>query len=59
MFKDDPKATQVLQGLLDGLKKNEIMTRYGLDERKYAAAVRRIRVKLLGRRNMGAKKHGR
>ena len=34
MFKDDPEATQVLQGLLDGLKKNEIMTRYGLDEKE-------------------------
>ena len=34
MFKDDPEATQVLQGLLDGLKKNEIMPRYGLDEKE-------------------------
>jgi CheY-like chemotaxis protein len=51
MFKHDPEATQVLQGLLDGLKKNAIMPRYGLDERRYAATVRRIRVKLLDRRN--------
>jgi len=59
MFKDDPEATQVLQALLDGLKKNAIMQRYGLDERKYAATVRRIRVKLLGRRNRGGDKHDR
>lgn len=60
MFKDDSEATQVLQGLLDGLKKNEIMLTYGLDEKKYAAAVKRI-LKLLGRRNGGSKgeKHGR
>jgi CheY-like chemotaxis protein len=49
MFKDDPEATQVLHGLLDGLKKNEIMSKYGLGEKQYAAAVKRIRVKLLGR----------
>jgi CheY-like chemotaxis protein len=54
IFKDDPEATQVLQGLLDGLKKNEIMLTYGLDEKKYAAAVKRI-LKLLGRRNGGSK----
>jgi hypothetical protein len=52
MLKDDSKATQVLQGLLDGLKKNEIMAMYGLDEKKYAAAVKRI-LKLLGRRKLG------
>ena len=44
IFKDDPEATQVLQGLLDGLKKNEIMSKYGLGEKQYAAAVKRIRV---------------
>jgi CheY-like chemotaxis protein len=53
IFKDDPEATQVLQGLLDGLKKNEIKSKYGLDEKQYAAAVKRIRVTLLGRRNGG------
>jgi hypothetical protein len=53
MFKDDPQATQVLQSLLVGLKKNEIASQYGLDEKKYAAAVKRIRVKLLGRENGG------
>lgn len=53
MFTDDLEATQVLQGLLDGLKKNAIMPRYGLDGRKYAATVRRIRVKLQSRRNDG------
>jgi CheY-like chemotaxis protein len=49
MFKGDPEATQVLLGLLHGLKKNEI----GLDKKKYAATEKRIRVKLLGRRNGG------
>jgi CheY-like chemotaxis protein len=47
---DDPDATRVLEGWMNGLKKNEILPRYGLDEKKYAAAVRRIRMKLLGRR---------
>ena len=51
-FKDDPVATQVLQGLLDGLNKNEIMSRLG--ERQYAAAVKRI-LKLPGRRNGGSR----
>ena len=54
IFKDDPEATQVLQGLLDGLKKNEIMSRHGFDEKKYVAVVKRI-LKLLGRRNGGSK----
>ena len=56
MFKDDPEATQVLLGLLHGLKKNEI----GLDKKKYAATEKRIRVKLLGRRNGGGgdEEHG-
>jgi CheY-like chemotaxis protein len=60
-FKDDAEATQVLQGLLDGLKKKEIMPRYGLDEKKYAAVVKRIRVKLLcGRNGEGREEeHGR
>jgi CheY-like chemotaxis protein len=54
MFKGDPNATQVLQGLLDGFKKNEIMSKYGLCEKQYADAVKRIR-KLLGRGNGGSK----
>lgn len=54
IFKDDTEATGVLQGLLDGLKKNEIMSKYGLAEKQYAAAVKRI-LKLLGRRNGGSK----
>jgi CheY-like chemotaxis protein len=47
IFRDDHEATQVLLGLLHGLKKNEI----GLDTRKYAATEKRIRTKLLNRRN--------
>jgi CheY-like chemotaxis protein len=53
MFKDDLEAAQVFQALLNGLKKNEIVSIYGLNEKKYVAAVKRIRVKLLGRRNGG------
>jgi len=36
------------------------MSSYRLDEKKYAAAMKRIRVKLLGRRNGGGRgeKHG-
>jgi CheY-like chemotaxis protein len=61
IFKDDPKATEVLHGLLDGLKKNEIKSKYGFDEKQYAAAVKRIRVTLLDRRNGGGRdeKHDR
>jgi CheY-like chemotaxis protein len=57
IFKDDPEATQVLLGLLHGLKKNEI----GLDKKKCAATEKRIRMKLLGRRNGGSRgeKHDR
>jgi CheY-like chemotaxis protein len=57
IFKDDPEATQVLLGLLHGLKKNEI----GLDRKKYAATEKRMRVRLLGRKNGGGRgeKHGR
>lgn len=51
LFEDDPEALQLLQGLMDGLKKTEIMSRDGLDEKKYAAALRRIRLKLLDGRN--------
>ncbi len=60
IFKADPQATQVLHGLLGSLRKNEIMSSYRLDEKKYAAAMKRIRVKLLGRRNGGGRgeKHG-
>jgi CheY-like chemotaxis protein len=60
-FQDDPDATHVLHGLLDGLKKNETMSRYGLDEKRYAASVKRIRVKVLGRKSgkSRSEKHGR
>jgi len=51
LFKDDSEALQLLLGLIDGLKKTEIVVRDGLDEKKYAAALRRIRLRLVGRRN--------
>ena len=55
IFKDDPEATQVLLGLLHGLKKNEV----GFDKKTYAATEKRIRAKLSNRRNGRGEKHGR
>src|SRR6266853_2172417 len=55
IFKDDPEATQMLLGLLHGLKKNEL----GLDKKKCAATEKRIRTKLLNRRNGRCEEHGR
>jgi CheY-like chemotaxis protein len=58
-FTDDTEATQVLQGWYDDLKPNEIRRKYGLDEKKFAAAKKRIRVKLLSRRSGGrGEEHG-
>jgi hypothetical protein len=51
LLQDSPDATEVFRGLADGLKKNEIIARYGLDEKRYSAAVRRIRVRLLADKN--------
>jgi len=60
MFTDDTDATQVLQGWYDDLKPNEIRQKYGLDEKRFAAAKKRIRVKTMSRRNGdgGEGKHG-
>ncbi len=52
-FTDDMRATQVLQGWFDGLKKNGIMQKYGLSENQYRATVKRIRMKLLSPTNGG------
>lgn len=49
-LRDDPDATVVLLGWMNGLRKNEILAKYSLDEKSYAAAVRRMRLKLLGSR---------
>ena len=49
VLRGDPEATQVLQGWMDGFRKHEILPKFGLDEKRYEAAVRRIRVKLLRR----------
>ncbi len=46
IFEDDPEATLVLRGWIDGLRKNEIMVGVGLSARRYAAIVNRIRLKL-------------
>jgi len=45
--RDDADASRLLEGWIDGLKKNEILSKYGLDEKRYSAAVRRMRMKLL------------
>jgi CheY-like chemotaxis protein len=60
MFTDDMEATQVLQGWYDDLKPNEIRQKYGLDEKKFAAAKKRIRMKLSSWRNdrSGVEKDG-
>jgi hypothetical protein len=49
-LRHDADASRVLEGGIDGLKKNEILPRYDLDQKRDAAAVRRIRLKLLGKR---------
>jgi CheY-like chemotaxis protein len=46
---DDREAAQVLQAIMEGLKKNEINAKLDLDEKKYAAVMKRIRLKLVGR----------
>jgi CheY-like chemotaxis protein len=48
-LRDDTDASRVLEGWMDGLKKSEILLNYGFDEKRYAAVVRRMRMKLLGR----------
>jgi CheY-like chemotaxis protein len=48
-LRDDTDASRVLEGWMDGLKKSEILLKYGLDEKRYAAVVRRIRLTFLGR----------
>ena len=60
MFTDDTDATQVLQGWYDDLKPNEIRQKYGLDEKRFAAAKKRIRVKSMSRRSGGGggEEHG-
>ena len=46
MFEDDPDATLVLTGWMNGLRKSEIMAKGGLVGRTYAATVKRIQQKL-------------
>ncbi len=45
-FKHDPEAIALIQGLLDGLKKSEIVQKYGLTQKRYEAVLKRIRMKL-------------
>ncbi len=53
MFADDPTAAQVVQAWGNGLKKIEIMSRLGLDEKKYDATLRRIRMASLKGKERG------
>jgi CheY-like chemotaxis protein len=53
LFRDDEYATCILRGIVDGLQKHEIKLAYGLDEKKYAATMRRLRVRLMGRESKG------
>jgi hypothetical protein len=50
LFANDPAAILVLRGIFDGTKKGEIMQKYGLIEKQYTSAVKRIRLKLFGRK---------
>jgi CheY-like chemotaxis protein len=43
VFQGDREATSILRGAADGLKESDIKSKYDLDERQYAAALRRIR----------------
>jgi hypothetical protein len=54
MFTDDTEATQVLHGWYDGLKPNEIRQKYGLDDKRFAAAKKRIRLKIMSQRTDGS-----
>jgi hypothetical protein len=46
LFATDREATCVILGLLDGMKRQEIMQNYGLTGNRHDAAVKRIRTKL-------------
>jgi len=46
MFKNDREAVAVIEGLLDGLKKNEIVQKCGLAQKTYEAVLKRIRMRL-------------
>lgn len=59
-FKHDPEAIALIQGLLDGLKKSEIVQKYGFSQKRYEAVLKRIRMKLSRRRpDEAGDEHGR
>lgn len=60
-FKNDPEAAAIIQGLLDGLRKNEILQKHALTQKRYAAVLKRIRMKLWNRKSDGpwGDEHGR
>ncbi len=59
-FRDDHEATTIIHGLLDGLRKNEIIQKHGFTQKRYKAALKRIRMKLCKRQPDGpGDEHGR
>jgi hypothetical protein len=50
----------VLQGWYEDLKPSEIRQKYGFDEKRFAAAKKRIRLTIMSRRNHngGGKEYG-
>jgi CheY-like chemotaxis protein len=51
MFEDNSLAASVARGWIDGLTKGEIMEKYALTRQRYAAIVKRIRLKLAAQEN--------
>jgi CheY-like chemotaxis protein len=51
MFENNSLAASVVRGWIDGLTKNEIIEKYALNKQRYAAIVKRIRLKLAAREN--------
>lgn len=45
LIRDDVNATCVLQGLLEGMTRHEIISRFKIDNKQFQAAIRRIRMK--------------
>jgi len=53
LFRNDEHETSILHGVIGGLRKSEIKLKYGLDEKNYAGAMRRLRVKLMAAQERG------
>jgi CheY-like chemotaxis protein len=51
IFEDNSLAASVVRGWMDGLTKSEIIEKYALTRQRYAAIVKRIRLKLAAQEN--------